>query len=291
MKLSLFIGPLDRLLADKGLDWIAAAGNIVLAFLLAHIAGKLVGKVARTVADSQMKKVQDQPHLVHRVDTAVSLAVSVSHYVFYFIAIAISVGELGLSGVMNSMLAAAGIGTLAIGIGAQSLIGDIVTGLFLLFEDQLSVGDYVSIGDIEGTVEEITLRTVTLGGWRGEKTIIPNGQVKTVVNYSRRDYLAVVEMSIAQEADAERAMEIMHQELAKAIASFGIEAPIQDWGVVAETEDSVTLRISVPTDAMNQWKIQRATIAAARKRFIEEGIDGPTERHIVKESGQLGNGI
>lgn len=85
--------------------------------------------------------------------------------------------------------------------------------MFLLFEDQLSVGDYVSIGGVEGTVEEMTLRTVTLQGWRGEKTMIPNGQVKTVVNYSRRDYLAVVEMNIAQEADADRAMAIMHEEL------------------------------------------------------------------------------
>ena len=157
---------------------------------------------------------------------------------FIFIAIAVSIGELGLAGAMNSMLAAAGIGTLALGIGAQSLIGDIVTGMFLLFEDQLSVGDYVSIGGVEGTVEEMTLRTVTLQGWRGEKTMIPNGQVKTVVNYSRRDYLAVVEMNIAQEADADRAMAIMHEELEKVIASFGIEAPIQDWGVVAENADS-----------------------------------------------------
>lgn len=156
--------------------------------------------------------------------------------------------------------------------------------MFLLFEDQLSVGDYVSIGGIEGTVEEMTLRTVTLQGWRGEKTMIPNGQVKTVVNYSRRDYLAVVEMNIAQEANADRAMAIMHEELEKVIASFGIEAPIQDWGVVAENADSVTLRISVPTDATNQWKIQRGTIAAAKKRFREEGIDGPTDRHIIKES-------
>ena len=275
MKLLLLIGPLDKLLADKGLSWLTSAGNIALAFLIAHVAVKAVGKVAKTIANGRFKKVQDQPYFTHRVDTAVSLAGSISRYVFYFIAIA---------GAMTSMLAAAGIGTLALGIGAQSLIGDIVTGMFLLFEDQLSVGDYVSIGGIEGTVEEMTLRTVTLQGWKGEKTMIPNGQVKTVVNYSRRDYLAVVEMNIAQEADADRAMAIMHEELEKVIASFGIEAPIQDWGVVAENADSVTLRISVPTDATNQWKIQRGTIAAAKKRFREEGIDGPTDRHIIKES-------
>jgi len=278
MKLLLLIGPLDKLLADKGLSWLTSAGNIALAFLMAHVAVKVVGKVAKTIANGRFKKVQDQPYFTHRVDTAVSLAVSISRYVFYFIAIAVSIGELGLAGAMNSMLAAAGIGTLALGIGAQSLIGDIVTGMFLLFEDQLSVGDYVSIGGVEGTVEEMTLRTVTLQGWRGEKTMIPNGQVKTVVNYSRRDYLAVVEMNIAQEANAERAMAIMHEELEKVIA------PIQDWGVVADNADSVTLRISVPTDATNQWKIQRGTIAAAKKRFREEGIDGPTDRHIIKES-------
>lgn len=169
MKLLLLIGPLDKLLADKGLAWLTSAGNIALAFLMAHVAVKAVGKVAKTIANGRFKKVQDQPYFTHRVDTAVSVAVSISRYVFYFIAIAISIGELGLAGAMNSMLAAAGIGTLALGIGAQSLIGDIVTGMFLLFEDQLSVGDYVSIGGVEGTVEEMTLRTVTLRGWKGER--------------------------------------------------------------------------------------------------------------------------
>ncbi len=283
MRLLLLIGPLDKLLSDKGLGWITSAGNIALAFLIAHIAVKLVERISKTLAGGKFKRAQDKPYLAHRVETAVSLAVSISRYVFYFIAIAVSVGELGLAGAMNSMLAAAGIGTLALGIGAQSLIGDIVTGMFLLFEDQLSVGDYVSVGGVEGTVEEMTLRTVTLKGWRGEKTVIPNGQVKSVVNYSRRDYLAVAEMNIAHEADADRAMEIMHEELARAMASFGIEGPIQDWGVVAYNPDSVTLRISVPADAMDQWKLQRGTVAASKRRFKEEGIDGPTDRHIIKE--------
>ena len=111
MKLLLLIGPLDKLLADKGLSWLTSAGNIALAFLIAHVAVKAVGKVAKTIANGRFKKVQDQPYFTHRVDTAVSLAVSISRYVFYFIAIAVSIGELGLAGAMNSMLAAAGIGS------------------------------------------------------------------------------------------------------------------------------------------------------------------------------------
>ena len=122
MKLLLLIGPLDKLLADKGLSWLTSAGNIALAFLMAHVAVKAVGKVAKTIANGRFKKVQDQPYFTHRVDTAVSLAVSISRYVFYFIAIAVSIGELGLAGAMNSMLAAAGIGTLALGIGAAVMV-------------------------------------------------------------------------------------------------------------------------------------------------------------------------
>lgn len=98
MKLLLLIGPLDKLLADKGLSWLTSAGNIALAFLIAHVAVKAVGKVAKTIANGRFKKVQDQPYFTHRVDTAVSLAVSISRYVFYFIAIAVSIGELGLAG-------------------------------------------------------------------------------------------------------------------------------------------------------------------------------------------------
>ncbi len=290
MRAGLFIGPLDNWLTNNGFDWAVTLGNILFAFLLAGIAAGAVGRAAGAIASGRLKKLHaDQPKTAQRIETAVSVFASISKYVFYFIALAVSAGELGLASAMNSMLAAAGIGTLALGIGAQSLIGDIVTGLFLLFEDQLAVGDYVLVGDVEGTVEELTLRTVTISGWKGERTIIPNGQVKKVVNYSRHDYLAVVEIDIDRMTDANRAAALLGEEMQRVLDGMGISAPLRSWGVVRADKDSVTIRASVPTTVENQWQIQRETLNGVSRRFSEEGIPQPICRHIIKESDSLGN--
>ena len=206
----LLIPALDALMDSLNLGWISTLINIVLAFVLARILTQLTGKVLQKTYKRRALRFAHDDTAARRIETGVTLCQGIAKYVFYFIAVAISIGELGLTSAMASMLAAAGIGTLAIGIGAQSLIGDITSGFFMLFEDELAVGDYVLIAGVEGIVEEVTLRTVTVRGFRGEKNIIPNGQIKAIVNYSRDDYLAVIELSVAPEADAERALEILY---------------------------------------------------------------------------------
>ena len=196
----LLIPALDALMDSLNLGWISTLINIVLAFVLARILTQLTGKVLQKTYKRRALRFAHDDTAARRIETGVTLCQGIAKYVFYFIAVAISIGELGLTSAMASMLAAAGIGTLAIGIGAQSLIGDITSGFFMLFEDELAVGDYVLIAGVEGIVEEVTLRTVTVRGFRGEKNIIPNGQIKAIVNYSRDDYLAVIELAVAPEA-------------------------------------------------------------------------------------------
>lgn len=276
----LFIQPLEALLQGAGLEWLIPVINILLCFLLAGIAVRVTRGLLASIARRHMARSTDKDSASRRLETALSILGGVAKYVFYFIAIAISIGELGLSGAMTSMLAAAGIGTLALGIGAQSLIGDIVTGCFMLFEDELAVGDYVKVADVEGIVEEVTLRTVTIRGYKGEKNIIPNGQIKTVVNYSRSDYLAVVELEISNQADAERALDIMLEEMQRVYAGLEDTAakPPQKIGIVAVSPGSVTLRVAMAADIMQQWHIQREVIRLTRRRFAAEGIAAPHER-------------
>ena len=89
------------------------------------------------------------------------------------------------------MLASAGVLGFAVGFGAQSLVKDIISGFFIIFEDQFSVGDYVQIGTTMGTVEEIGLRTTKLSAYGGEIYIIPNGNITEVINYSINNSLAI----------------------------------------------------------------------------------------------------
>src|SRR5690625_635199 len=120
-------------------------------------------------------------------------------YSIYIIVFMTILQTLGVK--VGALLAGAGVAGLAIGFGAQSLVKDIIAGFFIVFEDQFSVGDYVSVSGAEGTVEEIGLRTTKIKSWTGERFVIPNGNISEVINYSIHNGLAIVDINIPYESD------------------------------------------------------------------------------------------
>src|SRR5699024_2950848 len=143
-----------------------------------------------------------------------------------------------------SILATAGLGGLAIGFVAQSLVKDVITGFFILFEDQYAVGDFIEIEGITGTVEEIGLRITKIRGFKGDLNIIPNGQILMVTNYTRGNVLAVVEVSVAYKSDIDRATDVM-QKVADAYAKQDddIVEPPNVLGVVNLGPNGVDIRL------------------------------------------------
>ncbi|MDR0326633.1 MAG: mechanosensitive ion channel family protein [Oscillospiraceae bacterium] len=119
-----------------------------------------------------------------RADTLSKLLKSVVAYVVWFLA-GIQILKVGLLIDVTSILAAAGVLGVAVGFGAQSLVKDVITGFFLLFENQFSVGESVTVDGFTGTVEELGLRSTKIRGEEGEILIIPNGAIAKVVNHSR----------------------------------------------------------------------------------------------------------
>ncbi len=281
------IPALDAYLAGLHLEWVSSLINILLVFALAKVLTRLTAKVARRVVKGRVSRYSQDSSAARRVETGASIFEGLAKYVFYFIAAAISIGELGLTSAMASMLAAAGIGTLAIGIGAQSLVGDIAAGFFILFEGIVAVGDYVLLAGIEGMVEDVNLRTVTVRGFRGEKNVIPNGKIGIITNYSRDDYLAVIELAVAQEADADRALDILYEEALAVYGQMkdeGVQKP-QKVGITAVTESGVTLRVTMQASVMQQWAIARETIRRARQRYAAAGIKMPHGTVLVRQEG------
>ena len=282
------IPALDAYLIERGLAWLGSLINILLVFLLAGILTKLSAKVLRRVAKGRKGRYAYDDATARRIETGLSLFEGLAKYVFYFIAAAISIGELGLTSTMTSMLAAAGIGSLALGIGAQSLIRDITAGFFILFEGILAVGDYVLLAGIEGIVEDVNLRTVTVRGLRGEKNVIPNGNITTITNYSRDDYVAIIELAVAQEADADRALDILYEEalaVYEQMKDEGVQKP-ERVGITQVAESGVTLRVTMKANAMRQWAISRETIRRARLRFAETGIRMPHSTVLLRQEGK-----
>ena len=142
-----------------------------------------------------------------REATLIKLLENTITYVVYFIAIMMALSVFHID--VKALLAGAGIVGLAIGFGAQSLVKDIITGFFIIFEDQFSVGDQVRIGTYEGVVEEIGLRTTKIKGFTGEVNIIPNGSIVDVTNFSINNSKAIVDVSIAYQGDINRAEKVI----------------------------------------------------------------------------------
>lgn len=279
----LFIELLDAYLAKKNLAFLSVAVDILLvagaAWLLSYLAGRLIRRLVRIALSKS-------PESMHgRLRTTGSILITAVRYACIFVAAAIILGELGLQKAMTSLLAAAGIGGLALGIGAQNLIGDVAAGFFMLMENELNLGDYVRIGELEGTVETLSLRTTGLRGLRGELHTIHNGQIKTVTNFSRGTYLALVDFEIAYEADLPRARALIREEAALFMADFEAaapDAPPMDMGVVELGQNGVTLRLGLTlTRSTARWEAERAMRQRVKTRFDKEKIEIPYDKLVV----------
>jgi small conductance mechanosensitive channel len=143
------------------------------------------------------------------IRTLVPLVHSVCQYVLYFGSAIVMLGTLGIQ--TAPILAGAGIVGLAVGLGAQGLVTDLVSGFFILFENQYLVGDYVQIGDANGVVEAVGIRLTQIRDGYGKLHIIPNGQVKGVINYSKGYVNAVVDVKVPAGTDLESVFRAMHE--------------------------------------------------------------------------------
>ena len=164
--------------------------KIVFIILLSAIVVKSGKMVIRRIFQVKFKGPLRQSE--RREKTLLKLLENTLSYVVYFSAILAILSEFRID--VKGLLAGAGVLGLAVGFGAQSLVKDVITGFFIIFEDQFSVGDYVKIGAAEGIVEEIGLRTTKIKSFTGEVHILPNGTISQVVNYSMKNSLAIVDV-------------------------------------------------------------------------------------------------
>lgn len=284
-----FIDSIDALLADRGLSFVSAVIDVALTFLIAWLLVRLVRFVVRRAL--KLRKPGADASRAKRLDTAATLVVSLARYAIYFLAAAAAIGQLGLTASMTSLLTAAGIGGVALGIGAQSLVRDIASGFFMLFEDQFSVGDYVTAAGVTGTVEAIALRTTTIRSFTGEVSVVPNGSITTLTNYSRTNALAVIDMPVAYGEDAKRALSFMLDEANIYCAEIGDVAAGEPeaLGATKAEDGSMTLRVTLPVKPLKHWKAQRELTARIAARFKEEGVRLPYERIAIETPG--GDGI
>ena len=252
-------------------------GVIILAKIIIVIIRHIIKKALK-----KSKKRNPASTMAKKSETIESFADSFARYIIYFFAIAAILGILGLGSTVGSMLATAGIGGLAIAFGAQSLVKDIVTGLFMLFENQYSVGEYIEADGEKGTVEAITIRTTTITRFTGETTIIPNGNITKLTNYSRGDHLAVIDMSISYESDFETASQAMKKIALEYMENHDniLEEP-HVLGIIELGDSNVVIRMIIRVKPLTHWETERDLRHLIKDEFSRTGIEIPYPHRVV----------
>lgn len=197
--------------------------------------------------------------------------------VISLIAFVAVLSELGVS--VAPILGAAGVVGLAVGFGAQSLVKDYVTGLFLLVENQIRQGDVVQLAEHTGTVEEVTLRYVRLRDYSGNVYFIPNGTISTVINMSREFSFAVIDIGVGYRANLDTVMRVMLEVGAALRRDPGfadqIQGDLEIAGVQDWAESAVQIRARMRVVASSQWGVRREYLLRLKRAFDAHGIEIP----------------
>ncbi|WP_172254853.1 mechanosensitive ion channel family protein [Saccharibacillus deserti] len=265
--------------------WIGLADTalrIVLIILLAQIAIRVTYKIIDRALLRQKEDTGDSRFRVkpRRFVTIGKLLKNMVVIVLNFMMMLLIISELGYN--LAPLIAGAGVIGLAIGFGAQSLVKDVITGFFIVFEDQFAVGDVVQITTFKGTVEVIGLRTTRLRNWNGEVYVIPNGIITNVTNFSLADAKAVIDIPMSAERPLDEATHLVARSLEKVHDhNAKILAPPNILGVQAMTTGEYTLRISVSCSPNAQAEVE-SMIRGEIKRAMER--DDALKQALAEES-------
>ncbi|QNO13813.1 mechanosensitive ion channel family protein [Alkalicella caledoniensis] len=245
---------------------------IVIIFLAIYVL-KIISKLVDKFFASQ-KYIDER-----KIKTLSAISKSFLKYGIYLFAGMMILAELGFS--TTSLLAGAGVVGVALGFGAQGLVRDVLTGFFILFEDQFSVGDYVKISGLSGVVTDIGLRVTKLRDFSGEIHIIPNGSVDKVTNLSIGEMRAMVDIPVAYEENLNNVFSVLEGAMEKVKQDFPeiVEGPTV-LGVSNFGDSEVVLRIVAQTTPMNQWKIERVIRLYTKEAFNENNIEIPYPRRV-----------
>lgn len=269
----------EKRVLDYGVSTINVVIIIIIAKFLTYVGSIIIDKFFR-----QQKQYRFAVNK-RKADTLSELLKSIMKYAVYIIAIISILEQIGIE--TRTLLVGAGVGGLAISFGAQSLIKDIITGFFILFEDQFSVGEYVEIDGMSGIVEAVGLRITKIKGFAGQLHIIPNGQIAKVTNYSRDNMRALVEVQVGYDVNIDRALQVLKgvAESMKKDMEEIVDGP-NILGVSAFGESGVTITVVATTKPMAQWGVERELRKRIKESFDREkiNISYPT-RVIVTKSG------
>lgn len=215
-----------------------------------------------------------------RARTVGSLLKSITSFVVLGIAVILILGELGIN--LAPILASAGVLGVALAFGAQNLVQDFLSGMFMIVEDQYGVGDWIDTGEASGTVEAVGMRVTTLRDIGGAVWYVRNGSIVRIGNYNQSYGVAVLDVPLGFGADTESACRLVERTAieecqSEQLATDVLEAPTL-WGVQQVDNESLTVRVTVKTKAGKQFAVARALRAKALAAVHSAGLEPPLAR-------------
>jgi small conductance mechanosensitive channel len=214
---------------------------------------------------------------IQRAHTIGSVLRSISSAVVLSIGAIMILAEFGVN--LGPILASAGIVGVAVGFGAQNLVRDFLSGMFMLLEDQYGVGDIVDLGEATGTVEAVGLRITTLRDTAGTVWFVRNGEILRVGNKSQGYAVAVVDIPVAHSADIAEAIELIgtisQERVGREDLAGAVIEPVEVLGVERVGPEGVTLRLTVKVAPGKQWLVQRALNASLTDAFDDARVPRP----------------
>lgn len=269
---------------------VAVAGRI-LAVILILIGARIMIRLAESFAGRLFQQLPSSEHFdERRAKTLSTLSASIARYAIYFFAGVMVLQNLGLN--TTSVLTAAGIGGLAVGFGAQNLVRDVITGFFILLEDQFGVGDWITAGGVSGVVEAMGIRITKIRDFGGELHVIPNGQITQVTNHMGPSMRVMFDVQVSYDTDLEKALKVLQETLdAYAEGNDRLVEPPQALGVSQFGESGVGLLILARTRPMEQWAVEREIKQRIKERFDAEGIEIPYPHRLLIVRSALPGGL
>ncbi len=275
------------LLNPEVLIWttLRIAGAVGVALLLWWILRIVIRRIERSLGQPQAGALTAQEQ---RTRTLTSLLRSMGRVIIFVIFLFMFLSAIGLD--LGPLLAGAGVVGLAISFGAQSLVKDVISGLFILIENQFGVGDVVRIEGVSGAVERMTLRVVVLRDTHGVVHIVPNGEIKKVSNLTRTWARVVLDVGVAYKEDVDRVIAVMRDvgrelwedEEWRPLLVEAVEVP----GVESFDDSAVTIRLTAKTLPLKQWDVARELRRRLKRRFDAENIEIPfPHQKVVWEGG------
>ncbi|TDM10432.1 mechanosensitive ion channel family protein [Macrococcus lamae] len=217
--------------------------------------------------------------------TLIKLLQNIASYVVWFIVITTILSNFGIK--VESIIAGAGVAGIAIGFGAQTLVKDIITGFFIIFENQFDVGDYVRINTTgtkvaEGTVQSIGLRSTRIRSFTGELTILPNGTMNEIVNFSVNNSVAVFEVSVSSDENLAEVEQLLEPYLESLREKYEELTAIPEiLGVEMVKAGEAVIKIAAETLPNNHTKIARLLRRDLKGFLDKQGIKAPVPRMIM----------